>query len=88
MGGGLAVGAAADDVDAIVVFAPAGGRVPEGIPLFVGLGAGEMAMLRGSVESLGKRATEFKTYENAEHLMVVAEGTNDAWEFVMRVTKD
>lgn len=88
MGGGLALGAAADDVDAIVVFAPAGGKMPEGIPVFVGLGAGELPMLKGTVEALGKQATEFKTYENAEHLMVVAEGMDDAWKFVRRVTGD
>jgi len=87
MGGGIALMAAADDVDAIVTFAPAGGRAPEGIPFFVAVGAHEMAMLKGSVDALGKQATEFKTYANAEHLMVVAEATDDAWAFVKRVTE-
>jgi hypothetical protein len=86
MGGGLALAAASEDVDAIVTFAPAGGKAPEGIPFFVGVGAGEMAMLKGSVAALGKQATEYKVYPNAEHLMVVAEAGDDAWAFVKRVT--
>lgn len=87
MGGGIALMAAADDVDAIVAFAPAGGKAPEGIPFFVAVGAHEMAMIKGTAEALGKKATEFKTYANAEHLMVVAEATDDAWAFVKRVTE-
>jgi hypothetical protein len=43
-------------------------------------------MLKGSVAALGKQATEYKVYPNAEHLMVVAEAGDDAWAFVKRVT--
>ncbi len=89
MGGALALTAANSGVkpDALLLFAPAGGKLPPGVPTFVAVGASEMAMLKGSVEKLGASATMFKTYENAEHLMVVAEAWPDAWAFAKSQTK-
>lgn len=89
MGGALALTAANSGVkpDALLLFAPAGGKLPTGIPTFVAVGASEMAMLKGSVEKLGASATQFNTYENAEHLMVVAEAWPDAWAFANKHTQ-
>ncbi len=83
-GGGLALLEAGDDVDVVVVFAPVGGKVPEGVPFFVGVGESDLPMLKTTIDELGGFATEFKKYKLAEHLMVVNEAAADAWAFVKR----
>lgn len=91
MGGGVALGTGSltPKPAALALFAPAARSVPanlNGVPMFLAVGAQEMAMLAGGIQSIrksreGTQGFVFRTYDPCEHLLVVAEGLKDAYRF-------
>ena len=75
---------------AVVLFAPATDQIPADMadmPIFLGVGKNEIPMLLSTSRRLadqlkGRAKSTFREYPNCEHLMVVAEATNDAFRFL------
>lgn len=94
MGGGLTLqsGSLSRKPDAVALFAPAGTGVPPAlaeVPMFLAVGAQELAMLRMGAQNLarsqaGRENFEFRTYDPSEHLMIVADALPDAFRFLDR----
>lgn len=92
MGGAMALmtGRLPIKPSAVVLFAPASGRVPaelEGVPMFLSVGKQEMMMLAGSAQQLqrqleGKPHFKYKVVDPCEHLMIVADALPAAYEWL------
>lgn len=97
MGGALALlsGAGPRKPDALVLFAPAAGRLPaelDGVPVFLAVGQQEMLMLASTAQTLGRLLedrpqSQFKRYDPCEHLMIVSEALPDAFAWLDGVLK-
>lgn len=80
---------------AVALFAPAVTNVPQdldGVPIFMAVGKQETTMMRSFVDKLQKelrsrRGSVLKEYDPAEHLMVVPNGTKDAFTFFDQVRR-
>ncbi len=76
---------------ALGLFAPAAAlsrQAVADVPVFLAVGDQEMGMLRSMAErssSVLGPLSEFKSYPNCEHLMVVAEGLDDCFRFLDKV---
>lgn len=92
MGGGLALmtGKLPIKPSAVVLFAPAGGRIPDDladVPVFLAVGKNELAMLLTTARRLGEQVkgrpvSIYREYDACEHLMIVAEATKDAYAWL------
>lgn len=92
-GGGVASNVSIIKPKALALFAPAAGRLGNNLsdtPLFLAIGKQEMAGLRGLGLGLKARAEqngEFREYDPCEHLMIVADASQDAFRFFDRYAK-
>ncbi len=77
----------------IALFAPAASSIPadlQGVPIFLAVGKQESPTLIGMIAGLEKEIVshsncQFKEYDPCEHIMVVANGSKDAFSFFDRI---
>lgn len=95
MGGGVILQTHPSYPKAIALFAPAANQIPNDLlstPTFLAVGAQEMMMLQRGIERINEQLksnpkSESKTYPNCEHLMIVADAIDDAYDFFDRCLK-
>lgn len=90
MGGGVVLGYGGAPT-AIAAFAPAARNIrPElaSVPIFLAVGKQELGMLRSGAQSLSTaKNVTFREYDPAEHLMIVPEAIDEAYQFFDKLAK-